>query len=88
MTKEQIEARLAELKDIKIHPRDRTENRLLIARGERLYEESLGDRREMIARLIQQFEMQLQTQNEQVVKQAAEALKEQLDQLERWMDLT
>jgi molecular chaperone HscC len=88
MTKEQIEARLAELKDIKIHPRDRTENRLLIARGERLYEESLGDRREMIARLIQQFEMQLQTQNEQVVKQAAEALKEQLDQIERWMDLT
>lgn len=88
MTKEQIEARLAELKDIKIHPRDRTENRLLIARGERLYEESLGDRREMIARLIQQFEMQLQTQNEQVVKQASEALKEQLDQLERWMDLT
>lgn len=88
LTKEQIEARLAELKDIKIHPRDRTENRLLIARGERLYEESLGDRRELIARCIQQFEKLLQTQNDQEIKKAAEVLKDQLDQMERWMDLS
>lgn len=88
LTKEQIEARLAELKDIKIHPRDRTENRLLIARGERLYEESLGDRRELIARCIQQFEKLLQSQNDQEIKKAAEVLKDQLDQMERWMDLS
>lgn len=88
LTKEQIEARLAELKDIKIHPRDRTENRLLIARGERLYEESLGDRRELIAQCIQQFEKLLQSQNDQEIKKAAEVLKDQLDQMERWMDLS
>ncbi|GAE06677.1 chaperone protein DnaK [Paenibacillus sp. JCM 10914] len=87
MTKQQIEARLAELKDIKIHPRDREENRLLIARGERLYEESLGERREIIARCIQRFEMQLQSQNDEQIKRAAAELKEQLDQMERWLHL-
>lgn len=88
MTPQQIEARLKELAAIKIHPRDRTENRLLIAKGERLYEEALGQRREIIAALIHQFEAVLQTQNEKDVKQAAEALKERLEQLEGRMDFT
>src|SRR5690606_38158277 len=63
LTDKEIEARLEELKDIKIHPRDREENRLLLARGERLYEELLGDERRQISILIQQFEQVLATQN-------------------------
>lgn len=88
MTKEQIEARLLELQDIKIHPRDRTENRLLIAKGERLYEEALGDRREAIAIAIQQFEKALLTQNDKEIKKATELFKERLEQMERWMDFS
>ncbi|MGG3886491.1 molecular chaperone HscC [Brevibacillus panacihumi] len=88
MTKEQIEARLLELQDIKIHPRDRTENRLLIAKGERLYEESLGERREAIAIAIQQFEKALLTQNDKEIKKATELFKERLEQMERWMDFS
>lgn len=88
MTKEQIEARLRELEDIKIHPRDRTENRLLIAKGERLYEEALGDRREAIAIAIQQFEKALLTQNDKEIKKATELFKERLEQMERWMDFS
>ncbi|EST56604.1 chaperone heat shock Hsp70 protein [Brevibacillus panacihumi W25] len=88
MTKEQIEARLRELEDIKIHPRDRTENRLLIAKGERLYEESLGERREAIAIAIQQFEKALLTQNDKEIKKATELFKERLEQMERWMDFS
>lgn len=86
MTPEEIEARLHELRDIKIHPRERTENRLLLARGERLYEESLGDKRTEIAYLLERFEALLTTQNEQEIKKAAAILKQQLDQLERWRD--
>ncbi|HZG80605.1 MAG TPA: molecular chaperone HscC [Brevibacillus sp.] len=88
MTKEQIEARLRELEDIKIHPRDRTENRLLIAKGERLYEEALGERREAIAIAIQQFEKALLTQNDKEIKKATELFKERLEQMERWMDFS
>ena len=88
MTKEQIEARLQELQDIKIHPRDRTENRLLIAKGERLYEEALGERREAIAIAIQQFEKALLTQNDKEIKKATEIFKERLEQMERWMDFS
>lgn len=88
MTKEEIEARLLELKDMKIHPRDRTENRLLIAKGERLYEEALGERREAIALYIQQFEKALLTQNDKEIKQATEVFKERLEQMERWMDFS
>ncbi|WP_054957708.1 molecular chaperone HscC [Paenibacillus dakarensis] len=86
MTPEQIEARLKQLEDIKIHPRDRTVNRLLIARGERLYEEALGDRRPYIAAVLEQFEAALQTQDDRVIQKAAEQLKERLEQLEGGMN--
>lgn len=86
MTKKEIEARLLALKNIKIHPRDKTENKLLLAKGERLYEEALGDRRSYIGYLLQQFEYILSRQNELEIKKAAKNLKEQLEKLEGWYD--
>lgn len=83
---EQIKARLEELKHLKIHPRDRSENRLLLARGERLYEESLNDKREYIASLIFEFERALASQNEQEIKKKAAIFKQKLDSLERWAE--
>lgn len=83
---EQIKARLEELKHLKIHPRDRTEYRLLLARGERLYEESLQEKREFIANLLADFERVLASQNEQEIKKKAVKCKEHLDALEKWMD--
>jgi molecular chaperone HscC len=86
MTPEEIEERLKALKDIKIHPRDKIENRLLIAKGERLYEESLGEKREYIGNLLQRFESVLSRQNEREIKKAADELKEQMEQIEGWFD--
>lgn len=86
MTPEEIEERLRALKDIKIHPRDKMENRLLLAKGERLYEESLGEKREYIGNLLQRFESVLSRQNERDIKKAANELKEQLEQIEGWFD--
>lgn len=88
MTKKQIEARLLELRSIKIHPRERTENRLLLARGERLYEEMLGDQRKFIAQCLKVFEDALYTQNEKVIEKAAQAFNEQLAEIEGWSYFT
>ncbi|WP_340010643.1 molecular chaperone HscC [Paenibacillus sp. FSL H7-0690] len=88
MTKKQIEARLLELRSIKIHPRERTENRLLLARGERLYEEVLGNQRKFIAQCLKVFEDALYTQNEKVIEKAAQAFNEQLAEIEGWSYFT
>lgn len=86
LSKKEIEERLQALKDIKIHPRERTENRLLLAKGERLYEESLSETRAEIAMLLHKFESVLAMQNEKDIKKAAAELKIKLSQMERWHD--
>ena len=86
MTKEEIEQRLIALQDIKIHPRDKTENILLLAKGERLYEEALGDRREYIGELLHYFENILDKQNDLEIRKAAKAVREKLEVLEGWFD--
>ncbi|WP_438447054.1 molecular chaperone HscC [Gorillibacterium sp. sgz5001074] len=84
LSEKEIEARLLELSHMKIHPRDREENRLLLARGERIYEEALGDKRKEISYLLNQFEDVLRGQQELEIKKAAALFKQQLDSLERW----
>lgn len=86
LSKKEIEERLHALKNIKIHPRERAENRLLLAKGERLYEESLGEKRFMIEHILQEFESTLARQNEWEVKKAAQKLKTELEKMERWHD--
>ena len=80
---EQIKARLEELKHLKIHPRDRDENRLLLARGERIYEESLREKRDYVASLILDFEQVLASQDEQEIIKKSSKFKQMLDSLER-----
>ena len=43
LTPEQIEERRKELQKIKIHPREQEKNRLLLERGDRLYEEKQAE---------------------------------------------
>ncbi len=82
-SEQQIEQRFKELSEIKIHPRDRMENRLLLARGERIYEESLGKSREQIAFLLRRFEEVLRHQNDREIQQAAVEYKAWLDEIDR-----
>lgn len=86
MSEEEIEKRLEELKEIKIHPRDKMQNKLLIAKAERLYEETLGEKRQYIGNLIEVFEQALYTQDESKVSRAAKEFREKLEQLEGWVD--
>lgn len=70
MTDEEIEKRFEEIGFLKIHPRDQEENRLLLFKGERLYEESLGVDRVVIDMNMQEFENALNTRDENIIKNA------------------
>jgi molecular chaperone HscC len=50
------------LAHIKTHPRDQAENKFLIARAERLYEECRGDAREQLREVLLQFEQAITKQ--------------------------
>ena len=82
MSKEEVQERLEELKEIKIHPRETEENKHLIARGERLYEESIGLARTYIAQGISDFEDALDKQDEREISRAYEELKKLLNEIE------
>lgn len=82
MTYEEIEERLKELSHLKIHPRDKEENRLLIAKGERLYEESIGDKRREIEMCLRKFEEILDNQDKGKIERAAQELKDFFESIE------
>ncbi|CDM70465.1 Heat shock protein 70 [Clostridium bornimense] len=82
LSEEEIEERLKILSSLKIHPREKTENRLLVARGERLYEESLGSKRLYISQLLQGFESILETQDSKLIEEASKNLTEEFNKLE------
>jgi molecular chaperone HscC len=83
LTPEELQKRLATLAALKIHPREKLENRTLLARGERLYEEFLGTRREHVGHLLARFETSLASQDEREIAKARAELAEELDRIER-----
>jgi molecular chaperone HscC len=70
LTPEEIARRVTDLAALKIHPFDQVENRTLIARAERMYEEFLGEIRELIGRNTQIFQNILQRQDPRAIEQA------------------
>jgi molecular chaperone HscC len=82
LTQLEIERRLTELNTIKIHPSDNNENRLILARGERLYEENYGDIREMIERQLRFFQSVLERKNILEIKKAQRSVSAFFDQLD------
>lgn len=83
MSQEEIEERLNDLSYIKIHPRDKEENKLLLARGERLYEESIGEIRLTIAKAMEWFEAILDKQDEHEIEEAAKEVQELFKEIEQ-----
>jgi molecular chaperone HscC len=51
-----LQARFAALQAIKLHPREQAENRLLIARAERIYAEQRGEGRDAVRTALAEFE--------------------------------
>ncbi|MGH9388311.1 MAG: molecular chaperone HscC [Vicinamibacteria bacterium] len=83
LTPDEILERLRALECLKVHPREQMENRTLLARGERLFEESLGDLRLRIGRLLGEFEAVLESQAREQIERAQMELRRELDRLEQ-----
>ena len=82
LSEAEAKKRLEQLQKLKIHPRDREENRLLLARGERLWKETLGEVREQVGRVMEAFQEELASQEPARILRARSRCKEMLDRLE------
>lgn len=78
----EIARRLDALASLKIHPRDTLENRTLLARAERLYEQLLGESRDHLGQMILRFEHVLTTQDARLVTRDAALFREALQRIE------
>ena len=83
MSQEQVAEALKRLEALKVHPRDEQQNRYLLERAKRLYEDRLGEEREMVQRWLTQFEAALDTQDSHIVAKAREDFREVLDSIDR-----
>jgi molecular chaperone HscC len=82
LSPEEIAQRFKTLWALKIHPRDQAENRAVMARAERVYQELLRDQRDFLGKQITHFEAILDRQEAEDIKRAREQLTELLNQLE------
>ncbi|KHL71036.1 molecular chaperone DnaK [Pseudomonas flexibilis] len=83
LSKEEIGRRLKSLEALKVHPRDRQVNSLLVARMDRLFQESLGDQRSYVGELAAYFQRELESQDELRIREAHVEITQRLDELER-----
>jgi molecular chaperone HscC len=83
LTSDEVAARLAQLAELKIHPREQQINVARLARAERLHEELLGSTRREFANHVLAFESALQSQDLEVIEQARRRLDGIMDALER-----
>ncbi len=77
-----LAGRRAALAALKTHPRDSEANRAALARGERAYENALGDQRAMIDMLISEFRVALDGQDPRVIDQARARFQAAIDAIE------
>lgn len=88
MTLEQMQKRMQELSYLKIHPREKEANKVLLLRGERLYEETTGELREQLEAVTRQFERILDRQDPDRIEEARKDYEEALDWIEEelWLE--
>lgn len=80
MTEEEIAKRMEELSYLKIQLRDQEENKLVLLRAERMYEESLGKQRERLEAGIRLFEDALRSEDRDKVEEARKTLYELMEE--------
>ncbi len=79
LSDDEIARRFEALSELKIHPRDKMENRTLMARAERLYQQLRGPLRESLGNYILQFEQILDGQDVRRIAVDARAFDALLD---------
>ena len=79
---EVLEQRRQALLALKVHPRDEQVNIAVLARLERCFEQSLGERREAVGRWISQFTAIMEAQNPRAIADARTKLTQAMDSIE------
>jgi len=82
LSKEEIERRFAALAKLKLHPREDLANKQLLARAERVYEESLGSVRSAISAQLARFQGVISGQDAREIAQAQAQFAAFLNQIE------
>ena len=82
MTEREAEERMAQLAYLKRDPREEEPNRLLLLRGERMYEEATADVRMAIDRAVMDFERALKRRDRGEIDRARTKLERFLDEME------
>jgi len=82
LTPEQVQERLLELQKLKIHPRELLVNAALMARADRMYQQTRGEDRLYIGQETARFQAALDTQDEAIIKPIREELQRILDEIE------
>jgi len=73
----------SKLARLKFHPREDESYRVLIARAEKIYESTLGNKRTYIGNILSQFEQVLESQNLKEIDTASKQIECILDELEQ-----
>lgn len=82
LSQEEAEKRMEALQHLKQNPRDEEPNRLVLLRGERLYEEATGEMRRAIDQAMMEFDRVLKKQDRREIQRAREKLDKFFDEME------
>ena len=82
ISESEIKERLEKLQAIKIHPRDQIVNRLIIERGERIFEENPSEIRNYVSNILSQFEAILESQDNIKIEEARKNISSIFDEIE------
>lgn len=82
LTESELKQARSRLEALKYHPRDEESNRLLLARGERMYSMSIGSKREYLNNILGEFERVLNKQDASEIKKTRIKLAAVLDELD------
>jgi len=82
LSQEEIAQRFKILETLKIHPREQAENRVLLARADRLYEQSLGGARQFVGDQTAVFQSVLERQNLEEIRRARSEFARALESVE------
>lgn len=82
LSDQEARERLKDLQFLKIPPREEEPNRLLLFRGEQLYQKTSGAVRQEVDRVMTQFEQILAQRDRRAIEKARQELTRALDQLE------
>lgn len=84
MDEKEIAKRTKELEKLKVHPKDISENRLILEKLKSLYEEAPTYMREQLGGFIRYFDSLLERQEERAIKKYRKFLEQVLEQMESY----